>query len=910
MVLLGLKHNALVGALVAMLAGQETLALPLQNSTDVRGASIPQSIWDANASPFIPTSARTLRKRGMSNQQSSVKAGTYCRAATNADLAGLNDAQLQTLINNANAMFDKPLVTLSNVRTYRAQMFYGYGGGGYNGRISTLRSADIVQYGQDGASICLDGSDATLAFNGDTTCNTNILKTYGTLGSSGSTATVSVTQGYLIDASVTSETSSGTNWEVTSSSSNSDESTFVFMNSDDISGGTTDGTDNDFFTALFDFKYDHIFNYGTESTDGSSSGTSSSNGGQQSSSSSTTILNEQNFQSSVSVTISPPAGSTCYIDVNVQNCKGSANVVTPVAFPSGMLLVYFPLGACLNPATDPTCAQGSNQYWYIPVQQLLAGYTPSTVVDTINVGITAAGQYTERCDSNNITTPNGLSESYVPTLNCPANLGIKKGCSVTAPDYLGKGIVTGDTNVWAANMVNYTQSPGPGQNISFGQTEIVFNATTPYQSKSCTSLLQVVPPFSASFLPAQNTLTYPTDGSDIVGATYSVGYVSSCHTSQYGTCSVTNVASQQSKTFSWQLTSSVGSPTNVFTFSNAGNQWPVNDVLTFTVECSDVYGNAGGIESYQQALKGTIATSTLTAATSTVTLKQATKYLYTHIDTLYTSMVTPKVTSTMDTQTIYTATVYTGTTTLTNFGATSHTGKKTTVTQTQVTTLATPIKILAKTISPSVPTTTVFSTIKTSADTTVYTSTPKVTVFATPTSTLVKTKIVAPTACPNQKNKKAKRGVVSTTWTTDKTDTYMVTDSLHTHTNTLAATTTSTDMTKWATSTLKTTQTLYDPNATAYVTTVAKRMSTRVVDNYTNYKHTHTVTETSTSTPAVKTTRVTKTLPQATISRVKTVTDPRTLTLLAYADATTVTKLQHSTTKTATSTATVTASCA
>jgi hypothetical protein len=254
MVFSGMKNVGLLGAVSAMLACGSSLAAPL--TSEPKGATVPQSIWDQWNGGNSTSSLSTNRKRSSAQ----LEADTFCRTATNGDLNALSDAQFQVLINNANTMFDKPLTTLSNVRVYRQQMFQGRGGGGYNGYISQLRNVDITDYEQDGASICLDGLDATLSYNNDATCNTNTVKTYGVLGSTGGTVQVSVAQGYLIDATVSTTTTNGQNWGVSRSSSNENAKNSIFTNSDDIGGGIT--TSEDFFVDIaVNLDYSHTCEY-------------------------------------------------------------------------------------------------------------------------------------------------------------------------------------------------------------------------------------------------------------------------------------------------------------------------------------------------------------------------------------------------------------------------------------------------------------------------------------------------------------------------------------------------------------------------------------------------------------------------------------------------------------------------
>lgn len=78
----------------------------------------------------------------------------------------------------------------------------------------------------------------------------------------------------------------------------------------------------------------------------------------------------------------------------------------------------------------------------------------------------------------------------------------------------------------------------------------------------------------------------------ISGAGYTVGYVSKCLDSQYGTCVIKNIISRNAgSTFKFKQTGESGSPVQTFDFSNGGQQWPESDRLTFILSCKDFYGN-------------------------------------------------------------------------------------------------------------------------------------------------------------------------------------------------------------------------------------------------------------------------------------------------------------------------------
>ncbi|PWN18003.1 hypothetical protein BCV69DRAFT_279249 [Microstroma glucosiphilum] len=658
---------SLPGVTTALLCG-------LSSWQSVNATPLPLSDRGLEVKPTTSPETRAEIKRSLHNLgKRSVTATEVCRKATNDDLRVLTDAQLRVLMDNANSLFNFPVTSFATPRTYRSDMFYGTSYGGWNARLSVLRNVDIVQYDQNPAQVCLDGLNAEVNFYPDEgTCSKNSISTYGRSMSDGTQISLSVTQGYTVSTTVTTESSTGQSFQYDSTTEKTVSTSSSSGSSSEVNGNVETTLGFELFGAESSVGISVGFN--SVDTSDSSSGTDTTTGGttstgsDSSSTSGTEVLAQQDFSNSVAITISPPAGYTCYVSVDVTQCRGSASVVTDIVYPSGMVLFDFGANpACL--ASDSQCSQGTSRYFYVPIDTLLNGFTPSVITDYLSIGVKMSGQYSEHCDapkvvssSNDTTTAvSSVDKTYKPTLNCPTNLGIKKGCSATMDDYLGESVITGDTNLWASNSVSYSQSPGPSTNVSFGQQMITFNASTPYQSTSCQALLQVVPEYSSTFVPSVNQLPYPQDGSDVLDASYVVGYVSSCDETQYGTCVVKSVSSRSTKGFTWQQTSPKGNPQTTFRFGNSGNGWPEDDVLTFSISCSDVYGNTGGLQSFQQAYRNDIATSTLTAATSTYTFHSATKFLYSSISTLYTSMVTPIATVDLNTRTFYLTTTYTGT---------------------------------------------------------------------------------------------------------------------------------------------------------------------------------------------------------------------------------------------------------
>ena len=692
----------------------------------------------------------------------------------------------------------------------------------------------------------------------------------------------SVQQGYSIGGTVSTESSSGTTFENSRETGQTTTHNSVDIDTDELGGASATEIGFSLFGSelkeTITIAYNHVWQ--TETEDGSEDSTTigSSNGGENSYTSGTESMTQQDFTSSVTVTLNPPHGYTCYVSVGIASCKGSVTVNSPITFPSGMVLFDFgDGGACFqqNLQADGTCEQLS-RYFYVPVNVLLNGFLPASITDNINVAVRAAGRYVEHCDApttvgdgGNSTTQQPLQydTAYVPTLTCPKNLGVKTGCSVVMEDYLGEGIVTGDTGVWSQKAVSYTQTAGPATNVSFGQQYITFNASTPYQTKSCTSLLQVVPPFSATFSPALDQIALPQSGADLVGAQYTVGYVGSCDDSQYGACTIKNITSLSTPGFTWKRTSAQGNPIQTFNFGNGGGGWPEYDQLTFNIQCTDVYGNTGGVQTYQKVYRNDVATQTITANTATYTFQSMTKYLFTSISTMYTSVVVPLVTIDLNTATVYTRTSYTGTRTLTQFGAASRTG--TTTSTRTVTTVPTTARVTQRTTVSPTPLTTTLSvtranTTRISTTTTLARATSTISLTPTLTRTVTQTlcgSIVRPRSAGPEE-----RAIHSTTTVTDGSRTYTLTDYTRTATLINSGTLVSTNYNDWATTTLQRTSTVYDPFETTYVTTILYAQSTRVLAAFTNFS-TRVRTSTRTST-ATSTRTVVSSIPQRTATNV------------------------------------------
>lgn len=77
------------------------------------GTLIPESFWQNlghRPASQLSSPAPSLNKRA------TVDLDTVCREAVMSDLAGLTDAQLQVLMDNANGIFDKPVTTYTTPR--------------------------------------------------------------------------------------------------------------------------------------------------------------------------------------------------------------------------------------------------------------------------------------------------------------------------------------------------------------------------------------------------------------------------------------------------------------------------------------------------------------------------------------------------------------------------------------------------------------------------------------------------------------------------------------------------------------------------------------------------------------------------------------------------------------------------
>lgn len=248
--------------------------------------------------------------------------------------------------------------------------------------------------------------------------------------------------------------------------------------------------------------------------------------------------------------------------------------------------------------------------------------------------------------------------------------------------------------------------------------------------------------------------------------------------------------------------------------------------------------HSGEVQNFQDVVRGDIKTETITAKTSTYTVHSTTKYLFTSIQTYFTSVVTPVVTSTLKTATLFTDTVYTSTAVLTGFRAAELTETS------RIITTKTILSRLTKTVVPtvtkalSIATSTRTLHPKTVVTSIVHagTSTAKVTSVKTVYVTAVET--LAPTLCSERKaamtpisgaGANEKRKIVSTTTVTDSFGTYILTDYINTATDSRFETVVSTDYTDPALQTLSSTSTIFDPYGTQITSGIFYGVSTTIL---------------------------------------------------------------------------------
>lgn len=347
---------------------------------------------------------------------------------------------------------------------------------------------------------------------------------------------------------------------------------------------------------------------------------------------------------------------------------------------------YFAIGDLNN----PTAAAYESRLRLFDLSRIVNALpNPPSVINTMTGSLTTTGNYAINCTGGDAGAP--AASTYKPTLKCPANLPrVAHSCSSTIDDYLKNGVVTSDYQQWAAQGLSYSQYPAPGSEVGYGQSTVSIVVSGPsIDAVSCQMQLAVIPPYTATFDPQIETLSLPSDGSPSVLGVYQSAYVGSCDASQSGVCLISDVQARNADGFSFQTVSvSKYNPIQTLRFSTSSSAgWPANDVLSFTVTCSDSYGNSGNARYQQNAVRLGQNTQTVPGLTSTLTLKTEDLYLYTSTFTIHTSTSVPLVTTSEAVNTTFVATSYTDTTTLVNTTTlyTPHTFNKKGVTYATVT---------------------------------------------------------------------------------------------------------------------------------------------------------------------------------------------------------------------------------
>lgn len=294
--------------------------------------------------------------------------------------------------------------------------------------------------------------------------------------------------------------------------------------------------------------------------------------------------------------------------------------------------------------------------------------------ECVNPSICGSGASSTTTTSSTSTTP---SPTYTSTISCPTSLPVVNECNTTLPSYISD--LQYNSNQFTAQNVTINQQPAQGQELSFGLHPITFTASANGQnSATCSSNLQIVPPWTVESVPNTYTSTYPNDGSDINGEEFNIGYYGQCGANQYGQCRLESVTSQFASNFAYKQTSPDGAAFTILNLSNGGQEWPANDFLSFVVSCSDAYGNNGQAVVYQKAIRapGTLTTKTVDGNTATVTQQSTTSFLYTSIETFNKFTTTTATTIDLLTATLYTATSISSTETVIEYGATPITSTK------------------------------------------------------------------------------------------------------------------------------------------------------------------------------------------------------------------------------------------
>ncbi len=140
-----------------------------------------------------------------------------------------------------------------------------------------------------------------------------------------------VQQGYSIGGTVTTESSSGSTFETSKEKGQTNTHNTVDVSMNDL-GGEFSSSVSIFGAAEESITVSYNHQFGTEKENGgeTSSGSSSTTGTENSYTSGTEAMTQQDFTTSVTVTLAPPQGYVCYIDVSIYTCRGVVNVNSPI----------------------------------------------------------------------------------------------------------------------------------------------------------------------------------------------------------------------------------------------------------------------------------------------------------------------------------------------------------------------------------------------------------------------------------------------------------------------------------------------------------------------------------------------------------------------------------------------------
>ncbi|PWN36721.1 uncharacterized protein FA14DRAFT_176028 [Meira miltonrushii] len=562
------------------------------------------------------------------------------------------------------------------------------------------------------------------------------------------------------------------------------------------------------------------------------------------------VTQQTNTQTTETVTINPPAGNQCDIVLSAYSCPGSVTLSFPVYFTGQITAHYF--------NGNPVPGAASEYYFYPdfqsdiiqPYDSIYHTLNASDIVQPFTFTFATNGEYTEQCEcvdpsicgsgastATSTSTSSAPSPTYTPSLSCPTNLPVVNACNTNLPSYLSD--LQYDSSQFTAHNVTINQQPAQGQELSFGLHPITFTTSTNGQtSATCSSALQIVPPWTAEFVPNTYTLTYPNDGSDINGEEYIIGYYGQCGANQYGQCRLESVTSEFASNFAYKQTSPDGAAFTILNLSNGGQEWPAKDMLSFVISCFDAYGNNGQVMVYQQATRapGTLVTQTVDANTDTITQQSTTSFLYTSIETFNKFTTTPATTVDLLTATLYTATSISSTETIIEYGATPVTSTifVPSTTELTVTKTSTATQTGASISSDVVTALTTYPPVTVTSFSTKPSST--ITVGSTITDLIVVTETASPTPCKRSdalkrrmERRSAPTPTITTTYT-DKSLTETVTDTTDTKVIYTDGTLISTDYTQIETVFGSKTVTIYEPYVTTTVEGVLTTNSIKIVD--------------------------------------------------------------------------------